>query len=322
MKKQIKNESPATAKERALAAYEEQTQPDSTTSKPMNNRNFRRKRKIGEIRKENGVSEGGRPVTIRMAESVLNSIVRTVGSRPAESGGMLLGPPGENSITHFFFDQQGKTSTATYSPSAEALESLCEKAACELGLELKGFVHSHPGLPTPSPGDMEYVRRFFKVNPSMPQFLIPIMPHPPIGAGISGWHEVINFWIVERANPHKYQSAEIDVYADRDRFQEGIFEHLNISQIQLMLSAQDIATGSIDCDGVTVACMTVKVNEVEMMALLPSEFPILPPAIVLTRPGNFNEQAKFHWLLDSERIGEERLAILLQRLAEEGAKTI
>ncbi len=53
-----------------------------------------------------------------MTEAVLRGIVQTIGSRTAESGGLLGGKEGDDVITHFHYDNQAKVTSSTYTPLA------------------------------------------------------------------------------------------------------------------------------------------------------------------------------------------------------------
>jgi hypothetical protein len=106
-------------------------------------------------------------------------IMCSIGARRPESGGILLGPTGSNDITDFYFDATALCSGATYTPDHIALRRKMKEVWLPAGLDMKGFVHSHPGaLGRLSIGDMVYIRRLLEKNPDMNVFAAPIViPH-------------------------------------------------------------------------------------------------------------------------------------------------
>ncbi|QNN23354.1 hypothetical protein HED60_14060 [Planctomycetales bacterium ZRK34] len=114
--------------------------------------------------------------TLRMAASVMKHIFLTIGSRPPESGGILLGPIGSEDVTDFHFDVTGSCTSSTYSPDCATLSNKMKSEWLPSGIDLKGFVHSHPGgLDRLSPGDLIYIRRLLAINPDMRSFAAPIV---------------------------------------------------------------------------------------------------------------------------------------------------
>lgn len=108
--------------------------------------------------------------------------MQTVGARPCESGGVLLGPsspgqpPGEFVVTEFYFDRAARVTGVSYSPDHELINRLLREVWRPKGLECLGFVHSHPEPVTHlSGGDLSYIRRIFACNPGMSSFLAPIV---------------------------------------------------------------------------------------------------------------------------------------------------
>jgi len=102
---------------------------------------------------------------LRMTESVYSAIRDTIGSRPAEQGGMLGSSDG-SIIDHYHFDEHAESTDATYSPNVEALQSVLREWA-EQDIEMMGFVHSHPpGVLRPSKGDIKYAAAIIAVNDS------------------------------------------------------------------------------------------------------------------------------------------------------------
>jgi proteasome lid subunit RPN8/RPN11 len=107
--------------------------------------------------------------------SVFAAIRKTIGTLPPESGGLLAGSRKTGVITFFYFDDLANCSSVGYSPDTVTLNLLLTRLNAE-GIDMLGFVHSHPaGLHQPSGGDIYYCRKIFAANPGMPFLVIPIV---------------------------------------------------------------------------------------------------------------------------------------------------
>lgn len=110
----------------------------------------------------------------RITTSAYNEMIKTVGSQPAESGGLLFGSRKDWVVTKFLFDKNAKTTSTTYSFNVVYLNPMIEKLGNE-GLQLLGFFHSHPqGYKQLSEPDREYFFRQFN-NIPVDKFLTPLM---------------------------------------------------------------------------------------------------------------------------------------------------
>ena len=113
---------------------------------------------------------------IVMSTRVRCQIMCTIGARRPESGGILLGPIGSTDITDFYFDGTASCSSATYTPDYVTLNRMMRQVWMPGGLDMKGFVHSHPGgFDRLSHGDLEYIQRLLKKNSDMSFFAAPIV---------------------------------------------------------------------------------------------------------------------------------------------------
>jgi len=113
---------------------------------------------------------------VTMARAAYEDILRHIASRPAESGGILLGPIGSNEVTRFYFDQTGSCTSSSYSPGHVGLSRRMKQEWLPAGLDLAGFVHSHPGrLDWLTVGDLRYIRRLLLANDDMDVFVAPIV---------------------------------------------------------------------------------------------------------------------------------------------------
>lgn len=111
----------------------------------------------------------------RIADIVLEDVVATVGSRPAESGGALLGSRDDVSVTRFIFDPDAVTGQSVYHNSDKLLKVI--RAAEESGPErFLGILHSHPRSVTrPSGQDLSEFRWFLEENPDADCYISPIV---------------------------------------------------------------------------------------------------------------------------------------------------
>lgn len=113
---------------------------------------------------------------MRMSKAAYTNIIYEICSRPIEAGGILLGPVDTNSITKFYYDSGGTCSGVTYTPDYLALGKLMKEVWMPSGIDMKGFVHSHPGrFDCHSQGDLEYISRLLQKNPDMDIFFAPII---------------------------------------------------------------------------------------------------------------------------------------------------
>lgn len=84
------------------------------------------------------------PLRWTITRTAYNAIRDTVGSLPAESGSMLGGDQKRRRISHVHFDEGRKRTSVLYMPNEAALNAVRRKDWSPKGIELCGFVHSHP----------------------------------------------------------------------------------------------------------------------------------------------------------------------------------
>lgn len=100
----------------------------------------------------------GGPV-ILMARTAYEHGMRDLGGREPEAGGLLVGPKGHRSVTHFVPDSSGTSRPDSFTWDHASLNLILRRYR-ELGLDAKGFWHSHPpGFDRLSDGDLAFVRR-------------------------------------------------------------------------------------------------------------------------------------------------------------------
>lgn len=113
---------------------------------------------------------------LRIAAEAYCRILAELVSRPAEAGGLLLGPVDSDDITEFFFDIGGICTGATYSPDHVTLNRHLKESWLPSGRDWKGFVHSHPrGYGRLSSGDLAYIGRLLAKSSDMTTFAAPIV---------------------------------------------------------------------------------------------------------------------------------------------------
>ena len=140
---------------------------------------------------------------LRIASLALSGILRELCARPAETGGILLGPRGRMEVTEFVFDEGGSCSDVTYSPDVVTLKRRLIEEWMPRGLDWKGFAHSHPGgFDCLSGGDMAYIQRLLR-NPNnhdLDFFVAPIV--------IPEEFRLVPY-VVQRLRPHEQRIAEL-----------------------------------------------------------------------------------------------------------------
>ena len=125
-----------------------------------------------------------RPRRLRITKVVLREIERTVGSFPAETGGVLGGNLETGLISHFYYDVTARQTGSEYSPDHVTLNQLLKGDWNPRDIRLLGFVHSHPpGVTKPSAGDLRYARVLLDGLTELDRLELPIvMTKPDTGA--------------------------------------------------------------------------------------------------------------------------------------------
>jgi proteasome lid subunit RPN8/RPN11 len=270
---------------------------------------------------------------MRISRQAFREIMATVGTRRPEAGGLLVGPIGADGISRFHFDKNGSTSSATYSPSHVELTQECEKSA-KKGHELKGFCHSHPGgIPSPSAGDLAYVREFFRENPGLMKFYMPILFGTPVpeefarknGSGRTDWYAVMRCFVITRENMEHPEEIFLEfcdeadlpeIETCREVAPQGVEAGPDISTLQRELPQLEITRSSVNVDNRTIACLVACNSRVEVLLFLPSEFPVLGPSVLITRKGEGTRQVDARWKIESDLPLAARLIALITNVIE------
>lgn len=151
--------------------------------------------------------------TLEMTRPVYDAIRREVGTRRAESGGILLGRRSDFAVTEFVFDPHGSTTGAGYDPDTDYLNRRIKELWESRGLELLGFVHSHPPGVTRlsgdwghNTGDLGYIQAIFDAIPALEYFLAPLVFTLPD----TGAFRILPF-VASRRNVKNYWRADLSV---------------------------------------------------------------------------------------------------------------
>jgi len=153
-----------------------------------------------------------------ITESAYAEIVRTVGSRRAESGGILLGSREDYVVQKFVFDPHGSMSAGAYDPDVNFLNKIVKKEWKENELAFLGFIHSHPrGMSRLSgdyggnTGDVGYMKAIFKAMPTLEKFLVPILHSPADGGELNLFP-----YIALRGQEENYFTGQLRIVHDHD----------------------------------------------------------------------------------------------------------
>jgi len=118
-------------------------------------------KKTPRARRNGSQTQFERLPTMRWTQSVYQQIMREIGSKPPELGGILLGPAGELLATHFVFDETGRGSSVAWTYGHNRINEILRQYV-PLKLDMKGFVHSHPsGVTSLSSQDVNDFRKPF-----------------------------------------------------------------------------------------------------------------------------------------------------------------
>lgn len=119
--------------------------------------------------------------TIKFIESAFNSIIDTIGSNKAETGGLLFGYEEDYIVRKIVFDRHAETTKSSYTFNTEFLNPEVKRLWETENLSCIGFIHSHPnGYSKPSSADISYFMSMFKYMPRK-QYIIPIVFTVPDG---------------------------------------------------------------------------------------------------------------------------------------------
>jgi proteasome lid subunit RPN8/RPN11 len=121
-----------------------------------------------------------KPAPLVFTQAAWSAIESTVGAAPAETGGPLGGTRGSGVIEEFHLDHNSDRTSVTYYPDLQTVNTLMREEWNPAGINLLGFVHSHPrGSTHPSRPDLEYSQRIMQGIPELDRFVLPIVQTAP-----------------------------------------------------------------------------------------------------------------------------------------------
>lgn len=150
----------------------------------------------------------------RILRRTLEAIRQTVGSLPPETGGMLGGNRETGVVTHFHFDRDANRTRGTYSPDCEKLNQILAEEWNPSGIQLMGFVHSHPrGVRFPSAGDEVYACKILAAVPDVDRLLLPIV----MAGGSDGRFELLPYAVVRDGDSVRVSKLNLLVVDGNDQ---------------------------------------------------------------------------------------------------------
>lgn len=236
---------------------------------------------------------------LRILDSVIEDIHRTVGRLPPESGGALLGVPDENLVTGFLFDPEARTTGSVYQNSGALIERIAQTES-STPQRFVGIVHSHPhGIPHPSGQDQSEFAVALAANPRLPLYVSPI----------------VTFDDPTRPAPHEVVvgGARMSFFATTRTTEGTRIEPVHPVVVPVALSLRAVAPVAAQIEvtrmhGATLLTSRVRAHDRTLVVLLPTGFPVAP-ALVLDENG---AALPIRWPLDAPP--HERLARALDDL--------
>lgn len=161
--------------------------------------------------------------TLSLTRQVYDEIEGTIGCLAAETGGMLGGDRRKGLVTRFHFDGLAAKTGVTYTPDIAELNRVLSEEWGPQGVELVGFVHSHPGGPRrPSGGDITYARAILRAIPDMREVMLPIVMAKPD----TGTFELLPFTVFDGTCHGNFivEALDLAVVDDTPRDVTPVFE--------------------------------------------------------------------------------------------------
>lgn len=163
-------------------------------------------------KKSNGRREIKTP-SLQITKPMLEKIYATVGRLPAEHGGALGGSREDGIVRYYHFDDTAQRTGATYSPNHRFLNQLFKEQWNPKGINLLGFVHSHPpGVRRPSYGDVIYAERILEYIPELDRLLLPIV----ISEANTGRFEILPYAAIRDGNRVRIEEMKLVVINEEE----------------------------------------------------------------------------------------------------------
>lgn len=238
---------------------------------------------------------------VTIPDFVVDQIMGTVGSRPPESGGALLGLRHAKIITGFLFDPHAVTGSAVYRNSSELIAAIGD-AETTTPQQFMGILHSHPrGVSSPSGQDRSEIAVALRANPGMSVYFSPIVTFD--GTGPLQGHELA------------VGNAQISVYGSH-RMTDGVElrpTHPVVAPFAASIRAitnhyTPLTLHAID--GTHAFITEIEAHGQRFRLTLPLEYPTAPPIIV----DDAGRQVPVLWRTDVS--AHERLAFALGKFKQ------
>ena len=168
-----------------------------------------------------------RTAPMRITLPVLEQIRNSIGSLPAEYGGVLGGRPESGVVTDFHFDRSAQRSKVTYTPDDQLLNRLFTEDWNPKGIRVMGFVHSHPGHPRPSLGDLLYSKQILGHISDLKRLLVPIV----ISAADSERFEIHPYSVVR--NGEEFETVSLPMTVLDEQGERVVDWESTISQLAI-----------------------------------------------------------------------------------------
>jgi molybdopterin/thiamine biosynthesis adenylyltransferase len=247
---------------------------------------------------------------------ILDTVLRDIGNRVAafapERGGAVLGLIGKPVLTRFLFDEDAKTTGATYQPSRTLARRVKDVELAE-NLEFKGILHSHPGgMNHPSSQDEYELGVGLEINTHMAFYLAPIVTSMPMN-GKLGANEMrvgdgrISFFIGLRHRTRKVEVQplvnvfEVPMEQDLERVRSAFGGSITPEVFVTNLAGVEMLAGRVVLDG-----------GLELLFLTSELYPAIPPLLLVTSPGHSTKQMQIPWPL--EVAPEQRLVEAIRHI--------
>jgi proteasome lid subunit RPN8/RPN11 len=154
--------------------------------------------------------KANKKLKMRFKKSAFEAIKNSIGIRPAETGGLLFGNRKDFIVEKFIFDSEAKVTSSTYTFNTDFLNPMIKMLWETEGLELIGFIHSHPrNFRRPSTPDLGYFFEQFKHIKS-PAFLTPIV----MSEGNKGDFELLPYFVFKE-HPYEYQLGVVEIIDEK-----------------------------------------------------------------------------------------------------------
>ncbi|MBW1996625.1 MAG: hypothetical protein JRJ29_01535 [Deltaproteobacteria bacterium] len=240
-----------------------------------------------------------------------------------EEGGILFRRDGFSTFCGFIHDQRARKSATEYWPNPDFIEPVSIDLE-DKGFKVNGVVHSHPAsFFHYSEGDRQAGASWLRLNEAMDEFYIGVMVRNGAsgGIGLPVGKMNLRIWKAHRKEPARFEEIEPVVVDNEEAFPIKD-EHQAPAEKQQFLKGTDLKEISkaakakihvfeANVAGKSIQGLSVKGKDREVIILLPSEFPIFGPVVLLDF-GALTEQMPFCWSFESTASISERLSRLIK----------